>query len=639
MANCNDYISADDLKTGKQAILHIEHVAKNRDAAGNPALEVTDTIRGESVTNKTLNGLEELYIQAISQVGYVTLKSFQSGAPLPDNQLTVPNQVLQDETDGEYYRWDGAFPKVVPPGSTPDSTGGIGIGAWVSVGDASLRSDLISSGSPDLVDASRVKFRQTGTGSVDRSLNGKVGEYVSVTDFIIAGESDSADKTYAFQAAVDALPSAGGEIHIPNGGFWPVEGIITLNKSVTFSGSGSAPTTLIKLSNTNSTFFHVAAESCSIRNLRLIGHAGSTGGFAITTATNASRLYIDNVQIRATHSGIHISSNLFSLSHIEIVDINSPGGVGIEIDQSGVDDGVGLITSTVIQNGDGTEPYAGIFLRHAIGILISDTQLMQAGKAMVMQPGATQGVSSIKIINTYFDTSDDNGLLIDNTSGGDISRITVANSWLASSKNGNGLVIQSGSKIRGLKISSCEFYDSVTGLNVGDNVVLQNMDVNDCVFSGHSSGDISIGSNVSNFSFTACKSGAVGGFAASPLGLYINAGCNNFMVEGCDFHKINDASYPSTGVLISNIRNWGYASAPFDPASMTTNTGISGTVGVPDARPGDVVEVSFSNDLQGIILTGWVSANNTVSFRMFNSTGVTIDLPSGTIKARIKRMS
>lgn len=142
MANCNDYISADDLKTGKQAILHIEHVAKSRDAAGNPALEVTDTIRGESVTNKTLDGLQRMYTGAISQVGYVTLKSFQSGVPLPNNELTLPNQVLQDETDGEYYRWDGVFPKVVPSGSTPVSTGGIGVGAWLSVGDSTLRSQV-----------------------------------------------------------------------------------------------------------------------------------------------------------------------------------------------------------------------------------------------------------------------------------------------------------------------------------------------------------------------------------------------------------------------------------------------------------------------------------------------------------------
>lgn len=137
MANCNDYISADDLKTGKQAILHIEHVAKSRDVNGNHALSVTDLIRGQSVTNKTLDGLENLYNQAISQVGYITVDSFEDGAT-----LTLPNQVLRYETTGEYYRWDGEFPKVVSSGSTPETAGGVGLGAWVSVGDASLRTEL-----------------------------------------------------------------------------------------------------------------------------------------------------------------------------------------------------------------------------------------------------------------------------------------------------------------------------------------------------------------------------------------------------------------------------------------------------------------------------------------------------------------
>ncbi len=146
MANCNDYISADDLKTGKQAILHIEHVAKSRDATGKPALEATDTIRGESVTNKTLDGLENLYNLAISQVGYITMDSFEDGAT-----LTLPNQVLRYKSTGEYYRWDGEFPKTVSSGSTPETAGGVGLGAWVSVGDASLRSDLADDDGVDLV--------------------------------------------------------------------------------------------------------------------------------------------------------------------------------------------------------------------------------------------------------------------------------------------------------------------------------------------------------------------------------------------------------------------------------------------------------------------------------------------------------
>lgn len=87
----------------------------------------------------TWYGIESLARNAMQNYGYITKKSFEQGAT-----LDTPNTVLQLESNGEYYRWDGDWtnPKVVPPGSTPDSTGGIGAGKWVGVGDASLRSFL-----------------------------------------------------------------------------------------------------------------------------------------------------------------------------------------------------------------------------------------------------------------------------------------------------------------------------------------------------------------------------------------------------------------------------------------------------------------------------------------------------------------
>ncbi len=85
----------------------------------------------------TIEGLRWLIQQAILQYGWIPVGTFQDGAT-----LTIPNQILKDETDGEYYRWDGELPKLVPAGSTPASTGGVGPGAWLSIGDAVLRSAL-----------------------------------------------------------------------------------------------------------------------------------------------------------------------------------------------------------------------------------------------------------------------------------------------------------------------------------------------------------------------------------------------------------------------------------------------------------------------------------------------------------------
>lgn len=94
----------------------------------------------------TFYGFELFARAAISAFGYITIDSFQAGAT-----LTLYNQILRDTTNGEYYRWDGALPKEVPAGSTPATTGGVGLGAWVGVGDATLRSELAKPGGVNLV--------------------------------------------------------------------------------------------------------------------------------------------------------------------------------------------------------------------------------------------------------------------------------------------------------------------------------------------------------------------------------------------------------------------------------------------------------------------------------------------------------
>lgn len=87
----------------------------------------------------TIEGLRWLAQQAIAQYGWILIDSFQVGA-----NITLPNQALRDEATGEYYRWDGALPKHVDAGSTPATSGGVGVGAWIGVGDASLRAMLSS---------------------------------------------------------------------------------------------------------------------------------------------------------------------------------------------------------------------------------------------------------------------------------------------------------------------------------------------------------------------------------------------------------------------------------------------------------------------------------------------------------------
>ncbi|MGG5160473.1 right-handed parallel beta-helix repeat-containing protein [Citrobacter portucalensis] len=150
----------------------------------------------------TIEGMRWIAQQAISAFGYITLDSFEDG-----NTLTQPNQVLRLESTGEYYRWDGVFPKVVPAGSTPESTGGIGTGAWLSVGDATLRGDLAKTTGAGLVG---YKWKQSGS-SVYRTLQDKLGDFVSVLDFGAKGDGVTDDS-----AAFSNAAATGKKVFIPD---------------------------------------------------------------------------------------------------------------------------------------------------------------------------------------------------------------------------------------------------------------------------------------------------------------------------------------------------------------------------------------------------------------------------------------
>jgi hypothetical protein len=77
-------------------------------------------------------------------------------------------------------------------------------------------------------------------------------------------------------------------------------------------------------------------------------------------------------------------------------------------------------------------------------------------------------------------------------------------------------------------------------------------------------------------------------------------------------------------------------SATYDPPSLADGEGAVTTVTVPGAVLGDYSSASFSRDLQGITLTSWVSAADTVSVRFQNETGTTVNLAAGTLKANAR---
>ncbi|QJT15011.1 hypothetical protein E5E97_20230 [Aeromonas sp. 2692-1] len=115
--------------------------------------------------------------------------------------VTTATDVLLYEADGHAYNWDGAFPgggKVVPQGSTPASTGGVGPGLWLDNAGATLRGDLALPGG-----AESIGFEQSGADSEARTAQDKLRERITPQDKGAVGDGVTND-----QAAFDALEAS-----------------------------------------------------------------------------------------------------------------------------------------------------------------------------------------------------------------------------------------------------------------------------------------------------------------------------------------------------------------------------------------------------------------------------------------------
>lgn len=227
---------------------------------------------------QTWYGLEQLAKAAIAAFGYITMDSFQAGAT-----LTLPNQVLRDTSTGEYYRWDGAFPKTVPAGSTPASTGGESIGAWLSVGDATLRGALAGTG--DGKGADIVGYVADGDDAAPQTVNERLNAEIWVEDFGAIGgkEGDSLiDSGPAINRALAAAAARGGDkvhcrskmyrstvrIQVPSEVLWVGAGRGRTSHNTTFMDSGG---TVILFTGTG-------ARDCTVDNISDM----DTGGGVVT---------------------------------------------------------------------------------------------------------------------------------------------------------------------------------------------------------------------------------------------------------------------------------------------------------------------------------------------------------------------
>ena len=229
----------------------------------------------------TISGLTKLVQDAISAYGWIPVESFQDGAT-----LTQSNQILKDNDSGEYYRWDGAYPKVVPSGSTPETTGGFGINAWLSVGDSVLRSQLASANGYTLVPSVNV-----------------INSVVPVESFRASGLTDQ----QIVQQANDYAASLGRALLFQSGVTYEV---VTLNCTCEWRGPG----TIKRKAGESSTLINMASGSRITGKMIIDGNCANCTGSASNVVMNgvSGCVLNDFSSINACGHNIEINNSVYS---------------------------------------------------------------------------------------------------------------------------------------------------------------------------------------------------------------------------------------------------------------------------------------------------------------------------------------
>lgn len=183
-----------------------------------------------------------------------------------------------------------------------------------------------------------VTFTQSGTGAEVRSVENKLNEFVSVTDFG-ADPTGAADSTAAIQAAINSLPATGGRVIFPTG-IYKTDSIVTLVSNLTLEGDGGAtlkPSDSIAqwaykaLSKNNITIKNLVFEGSGTAytdgNQQLL-HLASVNGFVITGCT-FKKARITGLLVADSQNG-HVSDCNFFTSYFYGADIRDSSNITVD---------------------------------------------------------------------------------------------------------------------------------------------------------------------------------------------------------------------------------------------------------------------------------------------------------------------
>ena len=211
-SGCGDVLSLTDLQTAKKHQIFEAEVITGLQggvAGGAPIDYATNQVTGQ--TQKTLPAILRDAGFRPASFTFVTGGTLNAG----DSDMAVLWPV-SGGGDGQYYIWKGAYPKVIPAGSSPASTGGVSASGWLPLGDITLRSDLASSAAGEGASLVKLTTGDTVQSAISTLKSNVAHGFINVKDKG-AGGAGTTDDTAAITAAIASASAFGGTVYFPAG--------------------------------------------------------------------------------------------------------------------------------------------------------------------------------------------------------------------------------------------------------------------------------------------------------------------------------------------------------------------------------------------------------------------------------------
>ena len=525
--------------------------------------------------------------------------------------------------------------------------------------------------------------------TTSRNLSNRGKDFVSVKDYGATGDGVTDDS-----AAIQAAVNAGVEVIFP-AGTYKVGTPVVLPAGCILTGVGRP--TINAVTNGQHIFQAASVATITVRGIKFVGTNSSTvpttnvGGVGaantgLVTLVNVTDARVEDCEFATFYNGLTVQrctrawirdnrvtgfylhgvlasqTSYFAIDDNVITGCTQAGAVvayGIHAtgDQAG---GYTQQLCSISHNKiNGVASWDGIMSHDVNGLIVDGNDIRDVRSGIdVGHFAATNVIKNITITGNYIES-------------------TATNTWGATGANSFGIAV-----------AGYDATNRVDGATITGNVIRNFFTAAGIVIAGvWSNIVVAQADNVTVTGNVVIGAGSV----ASNAGVYVNGTVNRLTVTGNTMQgtmalgaiRVNNvtsdgmsvwgnlmkqASTAVEGVLVSGSTITAFSvggnatnstlpfvnsastitltgtelegSVVYDPPSLLDGAGVTTTVTVTGAALGDYVVPSFSNDVQNIIVTGYVSAVNTVSVRFQNESTGTVDLASGTLRARvIKKVS